>query len=214
MPRILHIEASPRGTASISTKVAATFLDAIKRADADAVTDRLDVWSEALPALDGEVIAAKYAKLAGRPLTDSQASAWTDIAAMVARLDAADAILLSTPMWNFNIPYRLKHWIDLVTQPGLSFSFDPASGYAPLLHDRPVVVILASAGDYSQGESFGRPDLASGYLQAALRFIGLANTMIVPVGPTVGQPDRIAAGQAAARERLAALVPAFTGVPR
>lgn len=133
---------------------------------------------------------------------------------MVARLDAADVILLSTPMWNFNIPYRLKHWIDLVTQPGLSFSFDPANGYAPLLRDRPVIVILASAGDYAQGESFGRPDLATGYLKAALRFIGFADAEIVPVGPTVGQSDRIAAGQMAARERLVALVPAVAGALR
>lgn len=214
MPQILHIEASPRGAASVSTSLAAAFLDDIRRADPAGAIDRLDVWSEDLPAFDGDVIDAKYAKLAGRPLTDAQAAAWADIAAMVARLDAADAILLSTPMWNFNIPYRLKHWIDLVTQPGLSFSFNPVSGYTPLLRDRPVIVLLASAGDYSQGESFGRPDLASGYLQAALRFIGLANTAIVPVGPTVGQPDRIAAGQATARERLAALVPAFAGALR
>lgn len=211
MSRILHIEASPRGAASVSTSLAAAFLDDIKRADPAAVIDRLDVWSEALPAFDGDVIDAKYAKLAGRPLTDTQTAAWADIAAMVARLDAADAILLSTPMWNFNIPYRLKHWIDLVTQPGLSFFFDPASGYTPLLRDRPVVVILASAGDYSQGESFGRPDLASGYLKAALRFIGFANATIVPAGPTVGLPDRIAAGQETARERLSALLPAFAG---
>ncbi|TVS05393.1 MAG: hypothetical protein EA413_06875 [Cyanobium sp. PLM2.Bin73] len=36
-------------------------------------------------------------------------------------------------MWNFSIPYKLKHWIALVTQPGLSFGFDPATGYYGLI---------------------------------------------------------------------------------
>jgi hypothetical protein len=48
-------------------------------------------------------------------------------------------------MWNFGIPYKLKHWIDVITQPGLTFRFDPAQGYLPLLKDRPTVVIIAVA---------------------------------------------------------------------
>ena len=35
-------------------------------------------------------------------------------------------------MWNFGIPYKLKQWIDVITQPGLAFRFDPAQGYLPL----------------------------------------------------------------------------------
>jgi FMN-dependent NADH-azoreductase len=96
-------------------------------------------------------------------------------------------------MWNLSIPYRLKHYIDLVTQPGLSFTFDPESGYSPLLRPRPVVAILASSGDFSEGPSWGRPDLATPYLRHALAFIGLAGLEVVAVGPTVGAPERVAA---------------------
>jgi hypothetical protein len=37
----------------------------------------------------------------------------------------------------FGIPYKLKQWFDLIVQPGLTFRFDPAQGYLPLLKDRP-----------------------------------------------------------------------------
>jgi putative NADPH-quinone reductase len=32
-------------------------------------------------------------------------------------------------MWNFGIPYKLKHYIDVLTQPGQTFNFDPTTGY-------------------------------------------------------------------------------------
>jgi len=112
-------------------------------------------------------------------------------------------------MWNFSIPYRLKHWVDLITQPGLTFTFDPAAGYAPLLRNRPTLVVLASAGDYAAGESRGRPDLATPYLRAALGFIGLTDPIIVAIGPTIGEGADIAAETASAR--LRDLATAFLG---
>ena len=47
---------------------------------------------------------------------------------MVNRLRDADAVLIATPMWNFGIPYKLKHWIDLITQPGTDFLLRPGDG--------------------------------------------------------------------------------------
>ena len=172
----------------------------------------MKLWEECLPDLDGAALAAKYAILAGQELSEREHSAWQSIRQLVARLDQADALVISTPMWNFGIPYRLKHWFDLVTQPGLSFSFDPKSGYAPLLRDRPVAVILASAGDYSQGPSWGRPDLASPYLQAALAFIGLRNSTIVRVGPTSGDAEHRRRGSDMATSELRDVARAMAGV--
>lgn len=211
MPRILHIQASPRGASSASTELAAAFLADVTALSPGTEVDLLDVWGEELPAFDGDAIGAKYAKLAGREMSHSQAAAWDEIARMVTRLDAADAVLVSTPMWNLHLPYRLKHWIDLVTQPGLSFSFDPATGYTPLLRPRPLVVLLASAGDFSEGKSYGRPDLASNYIATAFAFIGLTDATIIGLGPTAGPPDAILAGRTRAREQLAQLAPAFAG---
>lgn len=186
MTSLLHIEASPRGDASYSTRGARAFLQALRDADPSVLIDRLDLWNTDLPPFDGAALSAKYARLAGRAHDPHEATAWAAIEGLVARLDRAEHVLISTPMWNFSIPYRLKHWIDLITQPGFTFRFDPATGYVPLLRPRPIIVVMASAGDYASGESRGRPDLATPYLRAALGFIGLVNMTVVPVGPTIG----------------------------
>ena len=45
------------------------------------------------------------------------------------RFDAADRYLFSVPMWNAGVPYILKQFIDVVSQPGMVFGFDPDEGY-------------------------------------------------------------------------------------
>lgn len=209
MPKLLFIQASPRPDDSVSLAAANGFLSRLCDKLPALAVDRLDLWRTELPEFDGAALAAKYARLAGRELQPREAAAWRTIEAMVARLDAADLVLIATPMWNFGIPYKLKHWIDLVTQPGLAFSFDPTRGYLPLLRERPTLAIVASAGDYAEGPSWGRPDLATPYLEAALRFIGLGEITVVGQGPTVGPQNAIATARERTQERLAALADAF-----
>lgn len=209
MPRLLLVQASPRQGDSASRAAAAVFLARLRERAGEFEVDELDLWREALPEFDGAALAAKYARLAGQVLAPREAEAWKTIEAMVARLDAADLVLIATPMWNFGIPYKLKHWIDLVTQPGLAFRFDPATGYSPLLRPRPTLAIIASAGDYSAGPSWGRPDLATPYLQAALRFIGLGEIAVVGQGPTIGPEPAIAAARDRVQARLDQLAESF-----
>ena len=35
-------------------------------------------------------------------------------------LNQSDVLLISTPMWNFSVPYVLKQYLDTVLQPGFS----------------------------------------------------------------------------------------------
>jgi len=202
MTKLLYIEASPRKDDAASIRAGAQFLIALATTRPNVEIDRLDLWNADLPDFDGALIAAKYAKLAGKAMDADLAAAWDVIGALTARFTAADAIVIVTPMWNFGIPYKLKHWIDLITQPGLTFTFDPATGYAPVVASRPALVIMASAGDYSAGLSYGRPDLATPYLETALAFLGIEGVAVEHVGPTAGPPEAVAAARADATERL------------
>lgn len=209
MTRLLFIQASPRKGDSASLSSARHFLGALQAKLPTLLVDTLDLWRADLPEFDGAMLAAKYARLARRDLNAPEQAAWRVIEGMIARLAEADLVLIATPMWNFGIPYKLKHWIDLITQPGLSFSFDPVTGYRPLLRSRPTLAMLASAGDYSEGPSRGRPDLATPYLKAGLGFIGLSDAIVVGQGPTIGPDDAVAQGQARAHARLEEIAASF-----
>ena len=97
----------------------------------------------------------------------------------------------------------------MITQPGLTFRFDPAQGYQPLVKDRPTVVILASGSDFVTGMNGGRIDMATPYLRELLRFIGISNVRFVPIGPTAGAAEPIHTARESAHRRLAEIAASF-----
>src|SRR6266581_4735754 len=124
MPTLLHIESSPRKTRSASLDVANAYIDAYRATHPDHTIDVLDLWSIELPEFDGVALDAKYAEMSNTPLNDAQQHAWAAIRRLAQRLHDADTLLFSVPLWNFSIPYKLKHFIDVVSQGGILFSVD------------------------------------------------------------------------------------------
>ncbi|MEN8170780.1 MAG: NAD(P)H-dependent oxidoreductase [Pseudomonadota bacterium] len=188
MSKLLYIESSPRKESSASTEVAQSFIDTFKQADASHEVETLNLWEMALPEFDGERIAAKYSLLHGQMPVDDEARGWEAITKITEQFKAADSYLFSIPMWNFSIPYKLKHFIDLITQPGLTFSFSPETGYQGMVTGKPVSVIYARGGDYS-GAEVSAMDFQKTYMQMILGFIGFEEINSVVVEPTLADPE-------------------------
>ena len=92
-------------------------------------------------------------------------------------------------MWNFGVPYKLKHYIDIITQPGLSFSFTPEDGYSGLVTGKPAAVIYARGGEYSSSEAAAGMDFQKRYLEMWLGFIGFTDITPILVEPTLSDPS-------------------------
>jgi FMN-dependent NADH-azoreductase len=103
-------------------------------------------------------------------------------------------------MWNFGVPYVLKHLIDVLVQPGLTFSFSPDQGYKGLLTGKKAVVIYARGGNYSTGSGMEGYDLQSKTLGGVLGFIGVTDVVNIFVEPTLGAPGDVDATVAKAKE--------------
>jgi FMN-dependent NADH-azoreductase len=145
MATLLHISASPRGAASESLAIADAFLDAYRETHPQDTVEVWDLWDGWLPEFGPAAAAAKMAVFAGADPEGEQARAWADAQRAFRRFAVADAYLFSVPMWNAGVPYILKQFIDVVSQPGMVFGFDPASGYTGLVTGRKAAVIYTSA---------------------------------------------------------------------
>lgn len=201
MIKLLYISASPRGELSASIRAARILLNALPQG---VTVEHIDLCERELPEVTLEVTAAKMKSFAGMPLTSEEARQWAAIVDLVDEFKAADHYLMAVPMWNFNVPYRFKHYIDLLTHPGLTFTRDEqgprglVSGGATLIYSR--------GGDYSPKD--GRPDpfdFQSPYLQAWLRLIGLGPVDEVYVQRTLMGADGVARSVAGATSELQAL---------
>jgi FMN-dependent NADH-azoreductase len=208
VPKLFHLRCSPRA-ASESSAAAEAFVTRFHELRPSWDIDVMDIWRESLPEFDTDALEAKYARLSGRAFSDAQRNAFAVLERMAIRFALADRVLISTPMWNFGIPYKLKQWFDLIVQPGLTFRFDPAQGYLPLLKNRPTIVILASGSDYVTGMNRGRIDMASHYLREILRFIGISDVRFALIGPTAGPAEPARSARAAAHRHLVELASSF-----
>ncbi|GAA5507753.1 FMN-dependent NADH-azoreductase [Novipirellula caenicola] len=197
MSKLLYIESSPRKARSKSIRVANAFLDAYKSANPDDEILTIDLWKKKLPEFDGDTIDAKYQVLHGQGHDASQAKAWQSVVDVIDEFKSADKYLISLPMWNFGIPYKLKHYIDVIAQPGQTFSFSPETGYSGLVTGKPVAVVYARGGAYGSEQTQGM-DFQKTYLELILGFVGFTHIHSVVVEPTLAGPDDVAATEAAA----------------
>ena len=206
MGKLLHLEASPRKERSTSITIAKTFIGSYQASHPGDEVETWDLWAGSLPEFDGETVNAKYQILHGLQHSPEQASAWQAVTDMFNRFNPANKYLLSVPMWDFGIPYKLKPLIDVITQPGLAFSFSPETGYTGLVTGKLVAVIYTRGGEYSTSEQVRGVEFQRPYLETLLGFVGFADVQSVVVEPTLGGPedvDRVKSVAAEEAKRLA-----------
>ena len=202
MDRLLYIEASPRKNRSSSIAVAKTFIETYREKHNNDRIETIDLWQTPLPEFNGEVIKAKYAIYHSREFTDAQRQAWGMVERVIAQFTGADKYLFSLPMWNFGIPYKLKHYIDVIVQPGYTFSFSPEEGYSGLVTGKPAATVYSRAGAYGPDSGMESYDLQRKYLETALGFIGFSDIQSVMIEETLG-PDEVKEKNMAAARKLA-----------
>ncbi len=197
MAKLLYIEASPRKQRSKSIRVAGAFLDAYRDSHPGDAIETIDLWSTPLPEFDGYTIDAKYQVLHGQDHDADQTAAWDAVVEVCDRFKSADKYVISLPMWNFGIPYKLKHYIDVLAQPGQTFSFSPETGYSGLVTGKPVTVIYARGGAYTAEAAKGM-DFQKSYMELLLGFLGFTDIRSVVIEPTLEAPDDVATTESAA----------------
>jgi FMN-dependent NADH-azoreductase len=175
---ILHIDCSPRPE-SHSRQLSAAIVKKLLEAAPNASVSRRDFAAAPLPhaAPDYATTLSSPATLAAPP------SAALDLSeALIQEVEAADVIVIGTPMYNLTVPSVLKAWIDQILRAGRTFKSTPA-GKVGMLRDRPVFIGIASGGVFT-GERANQPDFLTPYLSVVLGCIGLKTLQFLPVQAT------------------------------
>ncbi len=185
MTKLLYVEASPSKARSTTIRVAASFLDAYRAATPAGDIDRLDVWATDFPEFDDAMIEAKFAVLRKQAPTPEQAARWRTAVAVAKRFNAADIYVFAVPMWNFGLPYRLKHFIDIATLAGENWLWSKETGYQGLLRNKRAVLIYSSANAYPLLPYEDASDFVKPHLRRWLAFLGIDDIHEVNAAPTL-----------------------------
>ena len=195
---VLRIDASARINDSVTRRLADELVAGLREKHAEPRITRREL-SDGLPLLNETWVNANFTDPDQRNEEQREALALSDV--LIDELQAADAVVLASPVYNFGVPAVLKAWVDLVTRARVTFRYG-AQGPEGLLPDRPVYLVMASGGTAIGSEI----DFAGRYLQHILGFIGIRDVRVIAA-------DRMMADEAEAlRRAYAQMQSALLGV--
>ena len=182
--KLLHIDASPRTVRSVTRKLSATFIGAMREKHPGLHVIHRDVGHHP-PAF----ISDAWVGAASAP-ADHDDPAMKGVLhhsdELTAELLACDTLLIASPMHNFTISASLKAWIDQVVRTDMTFKLTE-EGVVPLLQGKKALVVT-SRGGFVAGTDY---DFQEPYLRKILQFIGITDiTFVHAEGVNSGDKER------------------------
>ena len=188
---ILQINSSARSTGSESTRIADAIVARLQAANPGASLVRRDLAANPHPPIDEATLGALFTPADQRTPEQAARVALDDV--LIAEAQAADAIVIGAPMYNFGITVQLKSWFDAIARAGVTFRYT-AEGPEGLLKNKKVFVALSRGGIHKNGAS----DSQVPFLKTFLGFVGLTDvTFVYSEGHGMG-PEAVAKAKAEA----------------
>ena len=169
---ILQINSSARGEASHSTRLANRIVRRLRDVEPGATLTVRDLGRKPHPVLDEAALGALFTPATQR--TPEQASRVALDDALIEEIQAADAVVLGAPMYNFGMPASLKNWIDAIARAGVTFRYTE-KGQEGLLKGKKVFVATTRGGKYRDTPA----DSQVPHLKTVLSFLGLTDVAFV-----------------------------------
>ena len=198
MTTILHLQCSPRGAAAFSSRMAAEVTARFRARDPAARVVFRDLAANPPPLVDAGFSAAIIGPPGGTP----PALAVSEV--LIQELEAADMVVIATPMHNFGVPAVLKAWVDQIVRIHRTFASTQA-GKVGKLHDRPAWLVVASGGWFTGPSPTGapaQPDFLTPYVRTVLETIGIRDLRILTLEGLTRGADIAEAAFARARMAL------------
>src|SRR3954464_3878260 len=150
MTTILYLRCSPRGASAFSSRMADEVVARLLQHHRGAEIVFRDLSAHAPPLIDAGFSAA----ILGPPGETPPALETSE--ALIRELEAADILVIATPMHNYGVPAVLKAWVDQIVRIRRTFASTPG-GKVGKLRDRPAWLVVASGGWFSGPSPSGAP---------------------------------------------------------
>jgi FMN-dependent NADH-azoreductase len=169
--KVLEVSASGRRGDSVSRMLTRELIESLEAREGAVEVTRRDL-ADGIPLVDEAWINANFTAEEERTALQRDALAVSD--ALVAELQAADVVVIGSPIYNFGVPAALKAWVDMVARARLTFRYTP-EGPEGLLKGKKAYVVIASGGVRVDSPV----DFATPYLRHALGFVGITDVEVI-----------------------------------
>ncbi|ABS66224.1 NAD(P)H dehydrogenase (quinone) [Xanthobacter versatilis] len=200
MKTLLRIDSSARIEGSRSRRLGDALEARWRAGSPDGAVVRRDLAADPVPHIEATTIAGFFTP--ADQVTDAMRAATVLSDRLIGEVEAADALLITAPMYNFGLPSTLKAWIDHVVRIHRTVAYDGTT-FRGLVTGKAAYVALAyGAGSYEPGGTLAPFDYAKPYLTHVLGFIGFRDIEVVGVEGTSGEEGAAAAALDAALKAI------------
>ncbi len=183
MTQVLAINASGRRNGSLSRTLTADLIDALETRHGDIDVVYRDL-ADGVDFVNEEWIGATFTDPADR--SDAQKAALAASDALVAELQAADVVVIATPIYNFGVPAALKAWFDQVARAGVTFKYTE-NGPVGLLEGKQAYLLVVSGGVPMDSPV----DFATPWLRQGMTFLGISDIAATGAHQNGREPDEV-----------------------
>lgn len=186
MNKTLIINAHPNidSKTSYSLNVLNHFLKVYKEQNPNEIIKEINVYSDEVPAIDQTVLSA-WDKLAkGESITAEEHRVTARMAEVLQQFKSAKKYVIAMPLHNFNIPSKLKDYMDNILIARETFKYTETGSVGLLNDGRSLLVIQGSGSIYTNNDWYTEVEYSHKYLKSMFNFIGVKDYQIIRVQGT------------------------------
>ncbi|MCV4235703.1 NAD(P)H-dependent oxidoreductase [Virgibacillus sp. LDC1] len=181
MERVLVINAHPRvrSEKSLSLQVLEHFVSKYAAQNPASLIEQIDLYREDVPAIDASLLNGWEKLESGEPLTEGEERVMGRMAEILQQFKGASKYVIAMPLHNFNIPSKLKDYMDNIIVPKETFRYTESGSEGLLTDGRSVVVIQGSDGIYTENDGYREVEYSHKYLKSMFEFLGITDYEII-----------------------------------
>jgi len=182
MNKTLIINAHPKidDTSSMSIQVFNHFMKTYKELiPASGAIEQINLYSDEVPMIDKTVLSAWDKQLKEQELTEEEIKVTERMAEILQQFKWANTYIIVLPLHNFNIPSKLKDYMDNIMIARETFKYTENGSVGLLKDGRRMLVIQASGSIYTNDDWYTEVEYSHKYLKSMFKFLGIEDYQII-----------------------------------
>ena len=158
---------------SVSLQVLRHFLEAYKRRHPESTVEQIDLYREYIPCIDRTFLTLQEKKRREERLTEEERTLDSRMSELMRQFKKAKRYVIAMPLHNFNVPSKLKDYIDNILIAKETFAYTDKGSVGLLNDGRKLLVIQASDGIYTNQDWYSEVEYSHQYLKSMFNFMGV-----------------------------------------
>jgi len=175
LEKLLVINAHPKveSDSSVSLQVLRHFLETYRKLNPEGPVEQIDLYRDHVPCIDRVFLRAQEKIKRNERLTEEEQRLTSRMSEILRQFKSAKKYVIAMPLHNFNIPSKLKDYIDNILIAKETFAYTDKGSVGLLNDGRNVLVIQASDGIYTNQDWYAEVEYSHKFLKAMFNFMGV-----------------------------------------